>query len=97
MFKHSERLRLALAVLGYFVVQALGIGALLLAPALHSRAADSRPPQAQVSSAPRTAERSEVDLWRDKAAPGGPWADVVPVATWSAKASRERGFAGSAI
>lgn len=97
MFKHSERLRLALAVLAYFVVQALGIGALLLAPALHSRAFHSGPAQAQVSSAPRTTERSEVDLWRDKAAPGGPWADLEPVATRSAKASHKRGFAGSAL
>lgn len=97
MFKHSERLRLVLAVLGYFVVQALAIGALLLAPALHSRAFHSRPAQAQVSSAPRTAEQPEVDISRNKAAPGGPLADLEPVAIRSANASHKRGFAGSAL
>lgn len=81
-FKQSDRLRLALAVLGYLIVQALGIGALLLAPALHSRAMYSRPAQAQASSAPRTAERSDVDLWRDKEA---------------AKSSHKGGFAGGAL
>ena len=97
MFKQSKRLRLALALSVYFVVQALGIGAMLLAPALYSRAVHSRPPQSQVSSAPDIAERSEVNLWRDKAAPGGWWADIVPVDTGSAKASQKRGFAGSAL
>jgi hypothetical protein len=76
MSRHFERPRLLLALLGFAIVQALAIGALLLTLALGSRAAPPQPPQAQALSSPRVIEVSELDSLRDDAALGGPWAGV---------------------
>jgi hypothetical protein len=76
MFKHFERHRLVLALLGFAIFQALVIGALLLSPALESRAAYLEPPQAQALSEPRIIERLELDSWRNEAVLGGSWASA---------------------
>lgn len=81
MSRHSERPRLLLTLLGVAVVQAVAIGALLLTPALDSRAAHPKPPQAQALSAPRVIEVSELDLLRDEAVLGGSWAAMQLVST----------------
>ena len=69
-------------LLAVAVVQALAISAILLTPALGSRAAYRPLAQAQLHEQPetlstaRTIERPELDSWRDEAVLGGRWAGV---------------------
>lgn len=88
MSRHFERPRLVLALLGFAVIQALAIGALLLAPGMNSRAAQPKPLQAQALYVPRIVEPSELDSLRDEAVLGDSRAGVQLVNTLLANYER---------